>query len=138
MPQRQRRYFVRWRSIFRGIALGLTHAYRRSAQPPSACPGARSPVGIAACADTALARVRTCYRHLAGQLGVALFDNLRKRHGLELTADAVRLSPRGLGVLERAGLLSREDEAARLPGRGCLDWTERRYHLAGALGIGRM
>ncbi len=85
-------------------------------------------------ADRALARARTCYQHLAGQLGVALFERLRNAGGLALGNDSVRLSTRGQRVLCDAGLLHADDDLAGLAGRTCLDWTERRFHLAGPLG----
>jgi DNA-binding transcriptional ArsR family regulator len=80
----------------------------------------------------ALAHARTCYDHLAGALGVAVTDAMIERrlldleHGLGLTgAGAEWLA--GLGVTVPAG--------TRRPSvRPCLDWTERRPHLAGAVG----
>jgi DNA-binding transcriptional ArsR family regulator len=83
--------------------------------------------------DPALARARTCYRHLAGRLGVALFERLRASRGLVLEADAVLLTPRGRALLRKAGLLV-GDEDATWRGHGCLDWSERRFHLGGPLG----
>ena len=85
-------------------------------------------------ADRALARARTCYRHLAGQLGVALFDRLRDAGGLSLGRDAICLTPRGQQLLCDAGLLRADDDLTGFAGRSCLDWTERRFHLAGPLG----
>jgi DNA-binding transcriptional ArsR family regulator len=79
-----------------------------------------------------LAFARTCYDHLAGRLGVALADAMTGAglldwdHGLALT---------GLGV-HRLGELGVDlPRAGRRPAlRSCLDWTERRAHLAGAVG----
>lgn len=85
-------------------------------------------------ADPALRRARTCYQHLAGQFGVALFERLRSRRALVLESDALRLSPRGASWLHEIGLLEDDDAIASLPGRSCVDWTERRFHLAGPLG----
>ncbi len=85
-------------------------------------------------ADSALLRARTCYKHLAGKLGVAFFERLRAQHGLELGTDAVHLSKRGHRLLAASGLFGDDDAIEDLPGRGCLDWTERRFHLAGPLG----
>jgi DNA-binding transcriptional ArsR family regulator len=82
----------------------------------------------------ALAFARTCYRHLAGRLGVGLFDGLRAQGGLVLDADSVRLAAPGLRCLREAGLLDAGEDIGDLRGRACLDWTERRFHLAGALG----
>jgi DNA-binding transcriptional ArsR family regulator len=96
------------------------------ARPLAATPAMR--------ADPRLRRARTCYRHLAGQFGVALFERLRQRRALQLDSDALRLSPRGARWLQEIGLFENADEIAPLPGRNCVDWTERRFHLAGPLG----
>ncbi|WP_374939715.1 ArsR/SmtB family transcription factor [Streptomyces sp. UH6] len=81
---------------------------------------------------TALAHARTCYDHLAGGLGVAVTDAMVGRnllgleHGLGLT-DAGAAWLEDLGVTVPAG--------SRRPSvRSCLDWTERKPHLAGAVG----
>jgi DNA-binding transcriptional ArsR family regulator len=93
-----------------------------------------SRVAVASAADPALMRARTCYQHLAGQLGVAFFERLRAQRGLVLATDAVHLTRRGHKLLAESGLLVDGDAIGKLPGRGCLDWTERRFHLAGPLG----
>jgi DNA-binding transcriptional ArsR family regulator len=86
-----------------------------------------------------LARARTCYDHLAGRLGVALFDALVARHAIEQPSERyrgpVRLGPDGEEVFGRLGVDL--DEARRERRRfatACGDWTERRPHLGGALG----
>ncbi|GAB3028168.1 winged helix-turn-helix domain-containing protein [Oleiagrimonas citrea] len=81
-----------------------------------------------------LQEARTCYRHLAGRLGVALHDRLRECAWIELGERAVHLSTSGLRALTDAGLLTTEDSLS-LAGRQCLDWTERRFHLGGPLGV---
>ncbi|WUT77502.1 helix-turn-helix domain-containing protein [Streptomyces sp. NBC_00669] len=80
----------------------------------------------------ALAHARTCYDHLAGTLGVAITDAMAARgllsdaHGLGLTAEGAAWLT-GLGIAVPAG--------SRRPAvRSCLDWTERRPHLAGSVG----
>ncbi|MFJ8041845.1 winged helix-turn-helix domain-containing protein [Kitasatospora sp. NPDC096147] len=80
----------------------------------------------------ALARARTCYDHLAGALGVAITEAMADRglldreQGLTLTGD---------GVAWLAGLgIALPPTTRRPPVRACLDWTERRPHLAGAVG----
>ena len=82
----------------------------------------------------ALAAARTCYDHLAGALGVALTDALLRERAIVERDGAFALGPQAATVLEPLGL-----EPAALPGRRpatrrCLDWSERRPHLAGALG----
>ena len=85
--------------------------------------------------DDQFARARTCYHHLAGHLGVALFERLRAVSGLVLDSDAVRLNRTGASLLHDAGLAFAGDAGAlALRGRTCMDWTERRFHLSGPLG----
>ncbi|WNI21538.1 winged helix-turn-helix domain-containing protein [Streptomyces sp. ITFR-16] len=78
------------------------------------------------------ARARTCYDHLAGRLGVAVADAMTAR-GL-VTANGPTVTPAGRTWL--AGTLDyhRPPGSRRPLVRNCLDWTERRPHLAGALG----
>lgn len=104
-------------------------------RPPKAAAGG----GLRAhSAGQALARGRTCYDHLAGRLGVAITDAMTGR-GL-LSQDA-GFSLTGPGLVWLTGLgadLSAYDSPAppsRRPlARPCLDWTERRPHLAGTAG----
>ncbi|MFJ8751235.1 ArsR/SmtB family transcription factor [Streptomyces sp. NPDC102441] len=99
-----------------------------------ALPGARTPPRTLreASLHHALARGRTCYDHLAGRLGIRITDAmterglLRQDTGFALTDDGLEWFA-ALGV--RLGTTSRRPLA-----RGCLDWTERRPHLAGASG----
>ena len=86
-------------------------------------------------ADRDLASARTCYKHLAGKLGVALFDRLRGARALDLESDAVRLNRNGEALLSESGLIVEMDsDVLGLDGRTCVDWTERRFHLSGPLG----
>jgi DNA-binding transcriptional ArsR family regulator len=79
-----------------------------------------------------LQAARTCYDHLAGALGVALFDSLL-REGI-LTRD-LGTTKRGSRRLRELGVgVERAAEGRRAFARRCLDWSERRDHLAGALG----
>ncbi|MEV0680730.1 winged helix-turn-helix domain-containing protein [Actinosynnema sp. NPDC050436] len=83
----------------------------------------------AATASAALARGRTCYDHLAGRLGVAITDAMVGRRLLD---DSCALTPAGA---EWLGGLGADFSGTRRPvARACLDWTERRSHLAGAAG----
>jgi DNA-binding transcriptional ArsR family regulator len=80
-------------------------------------------------------QARTCYDHLAGRLGVALARALEHRRVLIRDDDAYRLGPNAEVAL--AGLGIDLDELARQRRplvRGCLDWTERDLHVAGAVG----
>ena len=84
--------------------------------------------------DPSMSRARTCYDHLAGRLGVALFEQLRTSDGLVLSEDSVRLSRAGSARLESAGLLGVDEVLDDVPGHTCVDWSERRFHLGGKLG----
>ena len=87
--------------------------------------------------DAPLRRARTCYDHLAGRLGVALADGLVEHRVLRRADDELALVRRGSGeeLLHSWGIDVASLETSRRPMvRTCIDWTERRPHLAGALG----
>ncbi len=75
---------------------------------------------------------RCCYGHLAGQLGVQLYERLHAVQGLEPVADGFRLTPAGSAWLRSLGLEAPEPSRRRYA-YACLDWSERRDHLAGLL-----
>jgi DNA-binding transcriptional ArsR family regulator len=81
-----------------------------------------------------LAVARTCYDHLAGTSGVAIHDALLERRWLRPTPGGYDLTDAGTSGLTGWGV---DVEAAattrRTTARACLDWTERRSHLAGSL-----
>jgi DNA-binding transcriptional ArsR family regulator len=81
-----------------------------------------------------LRRARVCYDHLAGEMGVALFDNLV---GARFIAggDEPRLTKRGEEFAHEFGIdLDALSKERRPLCKSCLDWSMRRHHLAGALG----
>ena len=79
-----------------------------------------------------LQAARTCYDHLAGALGVALFDALLARRLLTSELEPTR---KGERLLAELGVdVDGAAAGRRAFARRCLDWTERRHHLAGALG----
>ena len=84
-----------------------------------------------------LKAARTCYSHLAGELGVALFDGLLRRGTIVPDAGHFRLTPVGRVEVSRLGVplpdASMSASAARRFARPCLDWSERRDHLTGTL-----
>ncbi len=81
-----------------------------------------------------LAAARTCYDHLAGALGVWLFDAM-VAGGLFNTADGLVLTTAGRSwFTDLAGPDALRPPRSRPLARACLDWTERKPHLAGALG----
>lgn len=78
---------------------------------------------------------RTCYDHLAGTIATALYDRLRADGTLHVTSQGIALTPTGAQRLQALGIDTETLQAGRRPlARACLDWTERRHHLAGALG----
>jgi DNA-binding transcriptional ArsR family regulator len=83
-------------------------------------------------AGSELQAARTCYDHLAGALGVALLDALQRRR---LLSAELEVTPRGAERFARLDIDVDDLTRGRRPlTRPCLDWTERRHHLAGALG----
>jgi DNA-binding transcriptional ArsR family regulator len=95
------------------------------AQPPT--------VNGMADAGRRLKTARTCYSHLAGRLGVALADALVAQGWLEDDGHRYRVTPTGARSLRAIGIevVSRRAQA---PARRCIDWTERRPHVAGPVG----
>lgn len=85
--------------------------------------------------DGALRKARVCYNHLAGDMGTRLFDSLVARGLIAEAGATVALTPEGARWMAGFGI----DVAALARGRAplcraCLDWSERRTHLAGSLG----
>lgn len=90
--------------------------------------------------DRALRTARTCYDHLAGRIAVAMADRMVERGHVDLSPDGGELTTDGAAFLQGLGI----DIDALKPGgprkgarvfcRPCLDWSERRPHIAGALG----
>jgi hypothetical protein len=81
----------------------------------------------------ALRHARTCYDHLAGALGVALTDALCAAR--ILTVDELQLTAHGDRRMRQFGInIDQLRSASRPVTRVCLDWSEKRPHLAGALG----
>jgi hypothetical protein len=88
--------------------------------------------------DAALRAARTCYDHLAGHLGVALADALVAGGHVELSHDAGVVTDAGVALFGRIGIdvtsfSAGRGKTARVLCRPCLDWSERRSHLAGAV-----
>ena len=82
-----------------------------------------------------LAQARMCYDHVAGRLGVGITEALLERRLLQWREQSFALSTAGRRWFERNGVDVGALERGRRPLlRGCLDWTERREHLGGALG----
>ena len=85
--------------------------------------------------DAAMRAARVCYDHLAGARAVRMWDSLAADGCFGQGPDAVILTDRGRARIAGLGIdLAPLDRAARPLCRACLDWSERRTHLAGGLG----
>ena len=85
--------------------------------------------------EPALRKARVCYDHLAGELGVLVFESLTQRKLLRVLDKAAELTPQGRRFCAGFGIDLESLEQGRRPlCRTCLDWSMRRPHLAGALG----
>jgi len=85
--------------------------------------------------DAALRHARVCYNHLAGDMGTQMFDSLMAQGHLTLEGDNLSLTATGRDFVTELGidltkLLNKKSPLCR----ECLDWSERRSHLAGSLG----
>ena len=99
-------------------------AFRAGALPLQ--PGPREP---------AMRKARVCYDHLAGELGVLVYDGLVAKKLLRGEGDGWTLTRRGEDAFAKLGVDVAAAKAERRPlCRPCLDWSARRHHLAGALG----
>jgi DNA-binding transcriptional ArsR family regulator len=78
---------------------------------------------------------RTCYDHLAGSLGVAVCDALVAREWLDPGDGGWTVTASGVRSFDDLGVKVEDLRAGRRPlTRACVDWSERRPHVAGALG----
>src|ERR671922_2366516 len=85
--------------------------------------------------EPALREARMCYDHMAGRLGVAVCDMLLRRRHVVLVDGGGEVTPTGEKFLTGLGVdLSKARSAKRHYCRGCIDWTERRHHISGAVG----
>lgn len=85
--------------------------------------------------EPALRKARVCYDHLAGELGVLVYDSLLRKNALKLTSEGIELTPEGAELFGGIGIdIANVARSKRLLCRSCLDWSERRAHLAGSLG----
>lgn len=124
------------------------HRYYRLAQPgivpvlealAAVAPPKRAIDARDAHAGQAIRRARTCYDHLAGVLGVAITAALLRSGAMVREPGAYDLTEKGGDVFAEIGLSVAEVAASTRRTRRplatpCLDWSERRHHLAGSLG----
>jgi DNA-binding transcriptional ArsR family regulator len=90
--------------------------------------------------DPALRRARICYDHLAGDLGVQMLDSMKRQRLVRESRQAIELTADGQRFLTKTLQISVESLAhpRRPVCKACLDWSERRHHLAGTLGAAMM
>jgi DNA-binding transcriptional ArsR family regulator len=85
--------------------------------------------------EPALRRARVCYDHLAGELGVQAFEALLAATCFRADATGLHITPAGTAWFTRFGVdTSAVTSQRRMMCKACLDWSERRHHLAGAWG----
>jgi DNA-binding transcriptional ArsR family regulator len=85
--------------------------------------------------ESALRKARVCYDHLAGQLAVSMYDRFTREGWLHFNQQTLTLTPEGEHSISRFGIdLDHVRTRRRTLCRACMDWSERRNHLAGALG----
>jgi DNA-binding transcriptional ArsR family regulator len=123
-PQGRHRYF---RLAGAHVAAMLESIMAVAAIAPPRC----RPIRI----DDAMRSARLCYDHLAGRLGVGLADALRAGGHLELGDDGGALTASGEAFLREFGIdMEAARHSRRIFCRPCVDWSERRFHIAGAVG----
>ncbi|RAJ08623.1 DNA-binding transcriptional ArsR family regulator [Chitinophaga skermanii] len=85
--------------------------------------------------DTDIKYCRSCYDHLAGKVGVLLTENLVTKRVIELDDKAYQVTQKGIKFFSELGIdVATLKDKRRLFAVPCLDWSERKYHLAGSLG----
>ncbi len=85
--------------------------------------------------DEALRHARVCYNHLAGEMGVAMFQGMKARGHFEINTEGMTLTDDGAQFASSLGLDLAALAQNRAPMcRECLDWSARQSHLAGKLG----
>ncbi len=101
-----------------GLAAGAGHLRRRTGPK-----------------DAALRKARVCYNHLAGDKGTQLFDSILAQGHLVIEGDTLKLTASGHRFASDMGIdLASLEKGKSTLCRECLDWSERRSHLAGSLG----
>jgi DNA-binding transcriptional ArsR family regulator len=141
---------LRTRGLVRAVPMGRQRIYEL--RDPKVAQLMESMVSVAGgrriptIKDAALLKARTCYDHLAGKLGVRLFEALEKRNAIRLpepfpkmgragSASAILLGQAAEGEFGRLGIsLKDATRGSKSPGFACRDWTERKPHLGGKLG----
>ncbi|WP_295510137.1 ArsR/SmtB family transcription factor [uncultured Sulfitobacter sp.] len=85
--------------------------------------------------DEELRKARVCYKHLAGNMGIQMYDSFVRQGFLDIGANGLTLTKAGASFARNFGIDLDSLRAKKSPlCRECLDWSERRTHLAGSLG----
>lgn len=108
---------------------GIAYAVESLAQlsKVETSPSNLPPTGVKYC--------RTCYDHIAGFVGVQLVNAMKLQGFIKERAQAYLVTPKGWTWLENFDIREKNYKDTRRPlTRQCLDWSERRPHLAGQLG----
>jgi DNA-binding transcriptional ArsR family regulator len=125
-----------------GVAVQGRHRYYRLAGPEVAAAieglmvlagSASAPRRLPSRVGADLAQGRTCYDHFAGRLGIAIHDGLVAAGHLTVGEGGYGLTPAGEAVFAGLGVDPMDRKSRRAALRPCLDWSERRPHLAGSL-----
>lgn len=86
-------------------------------------------------APAALVHARTCYDHLAGEVAVGIYQQLHSAGHIADDDGHLTVSPAGFELFASVGVDVEAIKSSKRPkARSCLDWTQRRHHLAGAAG----
>ena len=126
MEKQGRCHYYRLKSA--DVARAIEALMTVAAAPPTGWPPGRR-------VEPALRDARLCYDHLAGRLGVSLCDAMLRRDYLVLADGGGELTDAGTRFLTDLGVdLAQARGAKRRYCRTCLDWTERRPHISGAVG----
>ena len=128
MEKQGRCHYYRLKSA--EVARAIEGLMTVAAAPPKDWPPGRR-------VEPALRDARLCYDHLAGRLGVSLCDMMLRRDYVVLGDGGGELTDAGARFLTGLGVdLERARGAKRRYCRSCIDWTERRPHISGAVGAG--
>ncbi|TAK47581.1 MAG: transcriptional regulator [Xanthobacteraceae bacterium] len=85
--------------------------------------------------EPALRKARSCYDHLAGELAVMIYESLLRQRALQWRDGSLELTTAGYRRFQGLGIDAADLSIKRRPVcRACLDWSERRHHLAGTAG----
>ena len=85
--------------------------------------------------DNELRRARVCYNHLAGEMGVQMYQAMHRMECFETSSDGMKLTDKGGALIRSIGIELENLPKSRAPMcKECLDWSMRQSHLAGRLG----